>query len=701
MTPEGKGLVSPSDIADLAEVSRGAVSNWRKRQPDFPEQVAGTPSKPLFSRAAVEEWLTGRGYKVKRDRGDVRVWAALNELRGTMEMEEMQSLVLGLASARKLSDAAEWNLPPWIHIQQHAPTRGFRAVSDLVKQLAFDDPRWERFVSLPAGLQDLDAAGAVRLMAAFDDIDADDLGDVCDYVLQRSAVAQIRSGAEHGFIQSRVSRLLGKLAAMAPVEVIYDPACGVGSAMTACLDAGATPRHLVGHDINARALRIAAQRAFLRGLEFELTRTDTLREDVDPDLRADVIVAEPPFGLRWDAAGSLTDPRYIYGTPPASSADLAWIQHCVAHLAEGGRAFVVTSMGTLFRGGAERAIRTELVRRGCVEAVFALPGKMLPHVSIPLAVWVLCRPGEATNDGAIYFVHGVDAANPEDHVAEWLLGEAESMPPTASVSFTDVLAADANLVPQHWLPGDERDPGEIARAHRDSRHAVRVDVEGLRAAVSGIAHAAALPQARVSAIADLLRQGVLDIRQGKHRPERGEDGNRQTGVVVTAADLRAGPLDAEQEVLLDVLGDREATSPGDVLVTTVHSIFARVDDLGGRLPAQGLYRVRVVDPSQLAPEYLALMLMGPWNERFLVGSTVRRAPLRELEVPMVPRHTQNEILAVVADVQAVADQAEALAVHARAVAATLLEAVRHNANLEPTDGDGHAPRSEDTSGGQG
>jgi hypothetical protein len=682
MTSEGKGLVSPSDIAELADVSRGAVSNWRKRQPDFPEQVAGTPSKPLFSRAAVEEWLAGRGYKVRRDRGDVRVWAALNELRGTMEMEEMQSLVLALASARKLSDASELTLPPWIQIQQAAPTRGFRAVSDVVEQLAIEDPRWERFASLPPGLQDLDAAGAIRLVTAFDDIDPADLGDVCDYVLQRTAIAQIRSGAEHGLVQSRVSRLLGKLAAMAPVEVIYDPACGVGSAMTACLDAGATPRHLVGHDINGQALRIAAQRAFLRGLEFELTRTDTLREDVDPDLRADVIVAEPPFSLRWDAAGSLTDPRYSYGTPPASSADLAWIQHCVAHLAEGGRAYVVTPMATLFRSGAERAIRTELVRRGCVEAVFALPGKMLPHVSIPLAVWVLCRPGEATNGDEIYFVHGVDAPNPEDHVAEWLLENAEDMPPTASVSRTDVLAADANLVPQHWLPRNERDPDEIARAHRDSRQAVQVDVEGLRAAARGIAHAPALPQARVSAVADLLRQGVLDIRQGRHRPERDEDGNRRTGVVVTAADLRAGPINAGQEVMLDALPDREATSPGDILVTTVHSVVARVDDLGGHLLAQGLYRVRVVDPSQLAPEYLALMLMGPWNERFLVGSSVRRAPLRDLEVPMVSRHAQDEILAVVSNVQDVVHQAEALAAHARAVAATLLEAVRHNANLD-------------------
>lgn len=701
MTPDDKGLVSPSDIADLANVSRGAVSNWRKRQPDFPEQVAGTPSKPLFSRSAVEEWLTSRGYKVRRDRGDVRVWAALNELRGTMEMEEMQSLVLALASARKLSDASESVLPPWIQIRHAAPTRGFRAVSDLVQQLAADDPRWERFASLPAGLEDLDVAGAVRLLAAFDDIDPADLGGVCDYVLQRSAVAQIRSGAEHGFVQSRVSRLLGNLAAMAPVEVIYDPACGVGSAMTACLDAGATPRHLVGHDINARALRIAAQRAFLRGLEFELTRTDTLREDVDPDLRADVIVAEPPFNLRWDAAASLTDPRYSYGTPPASSADLAWIQHCVAHLAEGGRAFVVTPTGTLFRGGAEKAIRTELVRRGCVEAIFALPGKMLPHVSIPLALWVLCRPGEVTNANEISFVHGVDAANPEDHVVEWLLESAEHMPPMANVSVTDVLAADANLLPQHWLPRDEQDPDEIARAHRDSRHAIRVDVEALRAAVSGIAVAAALPQARVSAIADLLRQGVLDIRQGKHRPERDEDATRRTGVVVTAADLRAGPLDADQGVMLDALPSREATSPGDVLVTTVHSVFARVDHKGGHFPAQGLYRVRVADPSQLAPEYLALMLMGPWNERFLVGSTVRRAPLRELQVPMVPRHTQDEILAIVADVQAVADQAEALAEHARAVAATLLEAVRHNANLAATDEDLHAPGHEDSSDGQG
>ena len=85
----------------------------------------------------------------------------------------------------------------------------------------------------------------------------------------------------------------------------------------------------------------ARQRAYLRGIDIEITPADILGFDPDEDLLADTIILEPPFGLKYDRA-DLADPRWAFGMPPTSSADLLWVQHAVAHLNRGGRAYVVT-----------------------------------------------------------------------------------------------------------------------------------------------------------------------------------------------------------------------------------------------------------------------------------------------------------------------------------------------------------------------
>lgn len=204
------------------------------------------------------------------------------------------------------------------------------------------------------------------------------------------------------------------------VGVVYDPACGIRAALLHSIALVATPARVVGHDINSRALHIASERAQLHGADLELARTNVLLEDAEPSLRADVIIFEPPFGIKQQSPGRLIDPRFEFGTPPRSSADTTWLQHVIANLTEDGRGFVLTPAGTIFRGGEESRVRTELVRRGCVEAVVGLPGKMLPHVSIPLALWVLRRPVRTAATERILFVDASETDSPETRVATWL-----------------------------------------------------------------------------------------------------------------------------------------------------------------------------------------------------------------------------------------------------------------------------------------
>lgn len=635
-----QGQVSPSDIADIAGVSRGAVSNWRKRAEDFPQAIAGTAAKPLFSRPEVTQWLEGRGHKVKQDDGETDVWAAMNLLRGELTVDEAAQLVLSLAVARTSGRADELGeLPP------------------------------------------IDPTTLARVQEAIDRVDVDKLASAADFALERLSRSQGKVGADLGFIGSRTTTLLANLAASRPGGVLYDPACGIGAALLESVSFGARPSRVIGHDINERALHIASGRAALHGVDIELTRTDVLSEDADPSLRADVIILEPPFGVRLETSARLTDGRFEFGAPPRVSADTAWLQHVVAHLAESGRGYVLSPTGTLFRGGEERTIRTELVRRGCIEAVVGLPGKLLPHTSIPLALWVLCRPSITPASERILFIDASEEVAPENRTAAWL-SDATAREDVAhiEVPIADVLAAESVLTPQRWVDRTERDSDEVTHAYLEGWQGISDTMRRLQNVLSSFEHFATASKARVMTLGELVEHGVVDVRPGRPAERYVDAPDELRGRIATAADVRDGTL---RDIGLDGEYDNypELTREGDVLATTMNSIRARVDDAGGHLPSTGVFRLRTLDHEVLSPAYLAIALTGSWNQRFQTGSFIQRASIRDLEVPLVPKADQLNLQLAVLSASLLHEHAAKLATEASAVATALLDAVRYNAPL--------------------
>lgn len=642
-----EGLLSPSDVADIASVSRGAVSNWRKRPGlDFPLPVGGTAAKPLFSRHEVIDWLERRGHEVKQDAGETEVWAAMNLLRGELPTDVAAELVLSLAVARAFGSGVDGDLPR------------------------------------------IDSETLARVRQAIGRVDTGGLASAVDFVLERLAKAQGKVGAEFGFVGSRTTTLLAALAATAPPGgTLYDPACGIAAALLESVSLGAKPSRVVGHDVSEQALRIAAKRAKLHEVDVELVKTDVLREDADPELRADTIILEPPFGVRLDSSARLTDARFDFGAPPRASADTAWLQHAIAHLSPTGRAYVLTPFGTLSRGGDEGRIRTELVRRGCVQAVVGLPGKMLPHVSIPLALWVLRSPVETAPSDSILFLDASDVVTPEDHVATWLQDAAtREAVPHADMPVTDVLAGESVLTPQRWVDSTEREPGEVADAYTSGWATISDTVRKLNNVLASFEHFASFSKSRVMTVGDLVEQGVLGLRLG--RPKDRYDGapDEIRDRIASAADVRDGTL---REV--DLEGDYdsypELTREGDVLVTTMNTICATVDDAGGHLPSTGVYRLRIRDREVLSPSYLAIALTGAWNERFQSGSTIQRASIKDLEVPLVPMTDQMNLGLAIVSIDLLKDHAQQIASQAEQVGTALLDAVRYNAPLIDTAGD--------------
>ncbi|WP_139854244.1 N-6 DNA methylase [Aequorivita sinensis] len=147
-----------------------------------------------------------------------------------------------------------------------------------------------------------------------------------------------------------------------------------------------------GQDINATALAIAKLYiAFNDDISIQFSQPfSTLSKDVFPDLKADFVLMSPPLSLRTkvDEINS-EDPRFKFGLPPRSNANLAWIQHAIYHLNKNGKAAILLNNNSLTSGGMDREIRKKIIEANVVEAIITLPSQLLTNTSIPVSIWVL------------------------------------------------------------------------------------------------------------------------------------------------------------------------------------------------------------------------------------------------------------------------------------------------------------------------
>lgn len=678
-------LVAPSDIAEMAGVSRAAVSNWRKRNDDFPELAGGAPAKPLFARAEVVVWLNSHDYRVQEDSGEGLVWAALNALRGSLRPDETAHLLLALACARKLSgqEGSDGPSSAWNDLLHAIEKNGLDALKSLAAREQVRDPRWMELAAVPDFVNGVPKAAIAYVCDMLGQVAPNRLGDVVDAALAKTARAKVRDGLEHGFVESRTSTALANLALARGGESIYDPACGVGSALVAAMRAGLKASPVVGHDISRYAVLQARQRAYLHDLNTDIEVADVLTADPSPDLKVDVVIAEPPFGLALPPSVHIADRRWRYGMAPKSSGDTLWLQHALAHLTDNGRGFVITPVGTLSRSGTDKGIRAELLRHGCVEALIALPPRMLPHVGANLVVWVL-RPAQDADRLDVHFIDATDVDDAETRIGTWYTDIAGNHALDVAhkvVDVRDLLAADADLTVQRWVDVPDRDPTEVATAYEDSWHKLYKVVEHIKGSSGSLRHFAGTTDARIFTVGDLIDQGVLKLRQGRviAKDVPAELQHR----VVTHKHIRDGAVEDVDDEDDDVPAKyrNQLTNEGEVLVTTQHGSRAAMDASGGHLAVAGVHRLQVVDYNQISAGYLALVLGGSWNDRFQVGSAVSRADIRLLEVPLVSTDEQINVKLADEAAKLLVESGTQMLEHAAALRATMLDALRYNVPL--------------------
>jgi type I restriction enzyme M protein len=239
----------------------------------------------------------------------------------------------------------------------------------------------------------------------------DVLGQVYEYFLGQFASAEGKKGGQFYTPASIVKTLV---AVLAPHHgKVYDPCCGSGGMFVQsekfikAHGGNIGDVSIYGQESNPTTWRLAAMNLAIRGIDYNLGRepSDTFTKNQHADLRADFVLANPPFNISDWWHGSLEgDPRWVYGTPPQGNANYAWLQHILYHLKPNGRAGIVLANGSMSSSqNSEGDIRRAMVDADVVDVMIALPGQLFFNTQIPACLWFLTKQ-KTTRQGEVLFI---------------------------------------------------------------------------------------------------------------------------------------------------------------------------------------------------------------------------------------------------------------------------------------------------------
>ncbi|WP_345764887.1 type I restriction-modification system subunit M [Diaminobutyricibacter sp. McL0608] len=403
-----------------------------------------------------------------------RLWDAADALRGNQEPSEYKHVVLGLVFLKYISDrfeerraAIEASLSdPGSEDYIPNPDRRGRYLESRDEYASHnvfwvpEQARWGTIQSqakLPSIGQDIDTAmdliekenpsvrgvlprnygregldkgrlgqlvdliGSIGFTESDDHGSDDVLGRVYEYFLGQFAGKETGKDAGAFYTPRSVVKTLVEM--LEPYKGrVYDPACGSGGMFVQSAEfvkAHGGQRNdisVFGQEYTDTTWKLAKMNLALRGIESDLGKSsgDSFTNDLHPDLRADFILANPPFNVsNWWDAKLADDPRWKYGTPPEGNANFAWVQHFIYHLSARGTAGFVLANGSLSsRSGGEGIIRRKLVEAELVDCIVAMPDKLFFNTGIPVSLWFVSKErhgnGHRERRGEVLFI---DARN--------------------------------------------------------------------------------------------------------------------------------------------------------------------------------------------------------------------------------------------------------------------------------------------------
>jgi type I restriction enzyme M protein len=367
---------------------------------------------------------------------ETKLWEMADALRNNMDAAEYKHVVLGLIFLKYISDAFEakhaeleaqkaqgadpedpdeyraasifW-VPKgarWSHLKDNAPqpTIG-KIIDDAMLEIERDNPSLKGVLPKDYARPGLDKQRLGQLINLVSGIGLgspadrakDILGRVYEYFLAQFASAEGKKGGQF-YTPSHVVRILIEM--LAPYRGrVYDPCCGSGGMFVSSekfIEAHSGKLgdiSIYGQESNYTTWRLAKMNLAIRGIDAQIAHGDSFHNDRHPDLKSDWVMANPPFNdSDWRGELLKEDKRWIYGVPPASNANFAWVQHFIYHLAPTGLAGFVLANGSMSSNQSnEGEIRRNIIEADLVDCMVALPSQLFYSTQIPVCLWFIAR----------------------------------------------------------------------------------------------------------------------------------------------------------------------------------------------------------------------------------------------------------------------------------------------------------------------
>lgn len=363
-----------------------------------------------------------------------RLWSAADKMRGAVSVSDYKFIVLGLIFLKYISDSFEerykelveegygleeekdsytekniFYVPKnarWSYLEEHSKGDNIgEIIDDALTLIEKDNTSLKNVLPKDYNSPTMRNVNLGELIDLFtnikvgtkDAIQSDVLGRIYEYFLGQFAKNELQKGGEF-YTPACLVRTM--VECIEPYQGrVYDPACGSGGMFIQSLkfvqehQGNINNISIYGQEKNPTTWRLAKMNLAIRSLNGDLGKyaADTFTEDLHKDLKADFILANPPFNLEWDVDKVSKDPRWRYGLAPKNNANYAWLQHMISKLSQNGKMACILANGSLSAGGQEGEIRKKLLENDLVDCIISMPTNLFYTVTVPCSIWIISR----------------------------------------------------------------------------------------------------------------------------------------------------------------------------------------------------------------------------------------------------------------------------------------------------------------------
>lgn len=363
-----------------------------------------------------------------------KLWASADKMRGAVSVSDYKFIVLGLIFLKYISDSFEerykelrdegygleeekdsytekniFYVPKnarWSYLVEHSKDENIgEIIDDALTLIEKDNSSLKNVLPKDYNSPTMRNVNLGELIDLFTNIkvgtkeaiERDILGRIYEYFLGQFAKNELQKGGEF-YTPACLVRTM--VECIEPYEGrVYDPACGSGGMFIQSVkfvrehQGRLDNLSIYGQEKNPTTWRLAKMNLAIRSLNGNLGKyaADTFTEDLHKDLKADFILANPPFNLEWDVDKVSKDPRWRYGLAPKNNANYAWLQHMISKLSQYGKMACILANGSLSAGGQEGEIRKRLLENDLVDCILSMPSNLFYTVTVPCSIWIISR----------------------------------------------------------------------------------------------------------------------------------------------------------------------------------------------------------------------------------------------------------------------------------------------------------------------